>query len=700
MARFDDVNRLTGTEDEQAQARVSDDVERLLAALQSVNDLYIQKVAEQIKTIGGLNASSINRLAIMAQMNVNIAEIKRALEKALGIIGKQLDKLLLQSFEEVGGNKAFEAFLDQPESTQKAASDRKSEGEQKPAGRPDAPDSAPDQPNKALEEGGNSIQSPVGELPENIRIELENSGLKQTDEAKEVNEPQYQEGSEAVETPEERKERVQKRLEQLAKAIAEQTNGRMQNLANTTAVGVDYARRIDAAILATTSGLSSPEEATRDAVRAVGKEGMTVTYSSGYKQNLVSAARSNILTACNQIAQQGSDLIAEETGCDCKEITVHSCPAPDHAPVQGHVLKNEEWDKMQSGQDFEDIKGHKFDGFARPIGQWNCMHFGMAFDSRYQEPKYTQEQLDKILEQNEKGFDWRGKHYTMYQGTQMMRALERKIRKEMTAAKAAADAGDEGLQAECQKRVDDLGKVYDSLSKASGLPKKPNRISVDGFKRYKGDKGPKKTEKTKSTESNGFDSGPNDLKRSSDKRSTKTMENNESPSEQTAPDDTKGPSKKSSIENGKPENQASNKRTDPDEETSKKYDVVGSLKTGFKAIESCFGKLRTDKVIYMEERQRHTLEGHPEYEGKALEVAKQVLSDPDYIYRDPKRPETVLFVKWHEEYATSMVLRLALSSGSEDYLNSIITMFVRKRKRIVTYLDKNSDLILYKKKKK
>lgn len=496
MTRFDDVNRLTGTEDEQAQVRVSDDVERLLAALQSVNSLYIQKVAEQIKTIGALNASSINRLTIMAQMNENVAEIKRELGKALGIIGMQLDKLLLKSFEEVGGNKAFEALLDRPESPQKAGNGRKPESGQKPDSRPNVPDSAPDQPKKAPEDEGKSTESPTRELPENIRKELENSDLKQTDEAKEVNEPQYQEGSEAVETPEERKERVQKRLEQLAKAIAEQTNGRMQNLANTTAVGVDYARRIDAAILATTSGLSSPEEATRDAVRAVGKDGMTVTYSSGYKQNLVSAARSNILTACNQIAQQGSDLIAEETGCDCKEITVHSCPAPDHAPVQGHVLKNEEWDKMQSGQDFEDIKGHKFDGFARPIGQWNCMHFGMAFDSRYQEPKYTQEQLDKILEQNEKGFDWRGKHYTMYQGTQMMRALERKIRKEMTAAKAAADAGDEGLQAECQKRVDDLGKVYDSLSKASGLPKKPNRISVDGFKRYKGDKGPNEPEKT------------------------------------------------------------------------------------------------------------------------------------------------------------------------------------------------------------
>lgn len=568
--KFDELNILgRPTPDEQAQARIAEYVDMLMQLLQPVNELYIQKIAEQIKTIEGLNASSINRLSIMAEMNANIAEIKAALRKALGAMGQHLEQLLLKSFEEVGGNDAFKALLEDqkgepkiPENNQKA---QKQDSTNEPDKNAPGSESGQNQPQNTPE-GTPNGETRKGDttsdgMPDDIRKELEKSGLKQTDEAAEEGKKDKEEPGEdeekpkdkpeagknkkpgsggngkpkgpgksdaageddnkdkpkppdeddkpeggnddgsdenkdpekpPEETPDQREERIQKLLEKLAKEISEQTRGRMSNLANTTVVSEGYIKAVDEAIIATATGLSSHNEATKEVVKKVGEEGMTVTYSSGHKQSLESAARSNIVTACNQMAQQGSDLVAEETGCDCKEISVHSCPAPDHAPVQGHVLKNDQWKRMQEGEDFEDINGKEFKGFRRPIGQWNCMHFGMAFDSRYQEPKYTQEQLDQILEQNEKGFEWRGKHYTMYQGTQMMRALERKIRKEMMTAKAAAEAGNEELQAQCQKRIDDLGKVYDSLSKASGLRKKTNRIQVEGFKRYAGDKGPKR----------------------------------------------------------------------------------------------------------------------------------------------------------------------------------------------------------------
>ena len=395
---MDDLNRLR-TSDEEKQATVSNLVDRFVSLFEEVQSFYIEKVASQIRMIEGLNATSINRLSIMARMNEDIAQIKAKLAKALAYSEKHLDQMLLNSFKEVSGPNIFkERVLDEQPQTESA----------------------------------------------------------------------------------------RRSVEQLAKSIARQTNGNLENLSNTTVITKNYSQMVDRAIIATTSGLSSYSETTRQIIRDLGSGGMKVEYASGYKQRLDSAVRSNIVSACNQIAQQGSDIVAEKLGCDCKEITVHSCPAPDHAPVQGHVLKNEEWDKMQASESFKDINGVAFVGFRRPIGEWNCMHFGMAFDSRYQRPKYTQKQLDEILRKNQEGFEWRGKHYTMYEGTQLMRRLELQVRKQMDIAIGAKAAGLEDMRAACQTRIDNYGKLYTSLSEASGIPRKTNRMWVEGFKRYKG----------------------------------------------------------------------------------------------------------------------------------------------------------------------------------------------------------------------
>lgn len=404
MADFDQINQSKAdprTPDEIKQAHIADLVDSLTVAFDSVNQLYIQKVAEQIAVIGTLNESSINRMAILAQMNEDIAAIKKQLEKALQYTASHLNDVLTEAFKELSGPQIYEDRV-------------------------------------------------VQEQP--------------------------------------RSSSLLKRIEQLARSIGRQTMETFRNLSNTSAITKGYMEAVDKAILATTSGLASYSEAIRDVIREVGSNGMKIDYGSGHTRRLDSAARSNVLSACNQIAQQGSDIVAEETGCDCKEITVHSCPAPDHAPVQGHVLKNEEWTKMQNGEDFEDINGQEFDGFRRPIGEWNCMHFGMAFDSRYQVPKYTAKQLNDVLSQNEHGFYWRGRHYTMYQGTQMMRRYELKIREQMDIAVAAKAAGDQVLQDQAQIQIEKLSADYESLSRASGIPMNPNRIRVEGFKRYTGPK--------------------------------------------------------------------------------------------------------------------------------------------------------------------------------------------------------------------
>ena len=56
-----------------------DDIELALQKIQGrlddVNALYIKKVARQIKKIGELNTSSINRLIVMAEVEQDSAEV-------------------------------------------------------------------------------------------------------------------------------------------------------------------------------------------------------------------------------------------------------------------------------------------------------------------------------------------------------------------------------------------------------------------------------------------------------------------------------------------------------------------------------------------------------------------------------------------------------------------------------------------------
>lgn len=69
-----------------------------------------------------------------------------------------------------------------------------------------------------------------------------------------------------------------------------------------------------------------------------------------------------------------------------------------------------------------------------------------------------------------------------------MRQLELKVRKQMDIAVGAKAAGLEDMRTACQTRIDNFGKMYTSLSEASGIPRKTNRMWVEGFTRWKNPK--------------------------------------------------------------------------------------------------------------------------------------------------------------------------------------------------------------------
>lgn len=379
------------------------ELERAIAAimkrLQGVNALYIRKIAAQIKRIGELTPSSVNRLVAMADMGADINEIREQLRLAVGASAKELRDVFQKALTETYNDPRFAAYLE--------------------------------------------------ENPDAIQPEAE------------------------------------ERITRYASAVYQQTAASMYNLSNTTAITLGYRNAIDRAVLATSTGVGSYTEAMRDTIRQLGRAGMQVTYASGYHRRLDTAVRQNIVDAVRQINKQASAMIGEELGYDAVEISAHARSAPDHEPVQGRVFLKEDFENMQAGLPFRDVNGHLYQGFKRPISEWNCRHIPLSFSTKYSKPVYSDEQLRRMADENQKGCIINGKHRTLYEASQMMRNIETEVRRQKDTAVAAQAAGDTALRKECQQKINALVRQYAAVAKASGNDEKRQRMTVEGFRMIK-----------------------------------------------------------------------------------------------------------------------------------------------------------------------------------------------------------------------
>ena len=99
-------------------------------------------------------------------------------------------------------------------------------------------------------------------------------------------------------------------------------------------------------------------------------------------------------------------------------------------------------------------------------------------------PLYTKKQLEEIKEKNNDGFDIDGKHFSMYQGTQLQRLIERRIREQKDVQILAKASGNKELTLQAQTKITQLTTKYKQLCNSSGLPNQlKTRASVVGYKR-------------------------------------------------------------------------------------------------------------------------------------------------------------------------------------------------------------------------
>ena len=292
-----------------------------------------------------------------------------------------------------------------------------------------------------------------------------------------------------------------KALKKQIKAIADITIKEYANISRTSVLGYTirdnkgniifknisdiYKEAIDKATLNIIQGKTTQSQEIRNFMKQIGQSGLkTVDYKSGRSMRLDSALKMNIQQATRDMTNNLQQQFGEEFGANGVEISTHSNPAPDHAPIQGRQFALKEYENMQNNKPFKDYNGNRYDALDRAISQWNCYHYIFNVVLGINRPLYTEKQLKEIENKNKQGFELDGKHYTNYVGTQLQRVLERKIREQKDIQILARANKDRDLINDSQLKITQYTNKYKQLCKVSGLPNQlKTRGLVSGYRR-------------------------------------------------------------------------------------------------------------------------------------------------------------------------------------------------------------------------
>lgn len=241
---------------------------------------------------------------------------------------------------------------------------------------------------------------------------------------------------------------------------------------NGKAVGLTdaYKEACDYAFSKVVTGAQDYNSAIRDATKNLTEKGIvTIDYDSGVHTSLEAAVRRNIMGGLGLMQEQISRQNHDDLGCDGWEISAHSASAPDHEPIQGKQYSDAAFEKLNNS-------------LVRRIGTLNCGHAAFPIIMGVSSPQYSDAELEEMRQDNEKGVDYEGRHYTKYEATQRQRQLERSIRKQKRRILAAEqNPNDKERLQQAQIKYQVLDQEYKRFSKAAGLRLQHERMEMAGF---------------------------------------------------------------------------------------------------------------------------------------------------------------------------------------------------------------------------
>ena len=289
-------------------------------------------------------------------------------------------------------------------------------------------------------------------------------------------------------------------LKDQVRAIAEITAREYANISRTSAIGYTikdlkgnlvfkdissaYKDIIDKAILNVGQGKTTYQQEMRNAIKQIGQSGLkTLDYESGRSVRLDSAIRQNTLEGLRTLTNQIQEQFGEEFGADGVEVSHHINSAPDHIDTVDGKQFSLNGDRVVNGKLYKDFNTVN-NSLDRQVSTLNCRHYIFSIVLGVNKPQYTDKQLEEDKKKNKEGFDFEGKHYSNYEGEQLQRLIERRIREQKDVQILAKASGDKELTLQAQTKITQLTTKYRQVVKVSGLPNQlKTRASVIGYKR-------------------------------------------------------------------------------------------------------------------------------------------------------------------------------------------------------------------------
>ena len=279
-----------------------------------------------------------------------------------------------------------------------------------------------------------------------------------------------------------------KQFQDLVKAVEKTTKGEFTNLSKTTALKLlkdngkplyldikkAYNEVIDRCVLAVATGQTNYQKAMYDTIKQLSSSGVKKIFydnegKRAYTRRLDSSVRMNILDGVRQVNIGIQEQVGKEFGADGVEVSHHVNCAPDHIHIDGQQFSKKQFEKINNN-------------LTRPVASMNCRHFVFSIVLGVSSPLYTKKQLEQDRKNNEKGFEYEGKHYTLYEGEQLQRKIELAVRQQKDFQIIARASGNKEAIANAQKNIKNLTEEYKKFSKVAKLDTRMERLRVSGYK--------------------------------------------------------------------------------------------------------------------------------------------------------------------------------------------------------------------------
>ena len=284
-------------------------------------------------------------------------------------------------------------------------------------------------------------------------------------------------------------------LQQLVKAVKNQTKSEFKNITGSLGFAVRnpdntvsftplakfYQDTLDNGLMQVASGAFDYNTMLKKVVKTMTDSGLrTVDYASGWSNRVDVAVRRALMTGFNQVVAKVNEDNAEQLGTEYFEVSYHRGARPTHQVWQGRVYSKKE---------LETVCGL---GTVTGLCGANCYHSYSPFMKGIDTPTYSEEELDRMNEEENTPKEYNGKEYTAYEAQQRQRQLETAMRADRQKIELLTQGGADddtitGAKAKYFQRQDE----YVKFSKAMNLPQQWERITVDG-KNALGSKLPKK----------------------------------------------------------------------------------------------------------------------------------------------------------------------------------------------------------------